>query len=81
MILKVARREWNRVELAASTFGLDIAPDAPEGARTVVEIAGSWKKLQQLLNKIGAGPVLARVAERVALPNPYEELEGRDEPL
>lgn len=73
-ILKVSVPQWNTVEIAASIFGLDMAPDTPEGVVTAVEICGSPEKLQQMMNHIDKryvdreGPLLITVVDQLPLP-------------
>lgn len=57
MVLRVERPQWNRVELAAATYGLDWSM-SPEGD---IEVSGSLQKLQQMLNACKSGPRLLAV--------------------
>ena len=53
MVLDVPSSAWNETVLQSVLYGLDMCPDThrSEGS-TVVEITGSWEKLNQVLNKV-----------------------------
>lgn len=53
MVLDVPAPAWNEVVLQTTLFGLDICPESHrEQGNTVVEITGTWEKLQQVLTRI-----------------------------
>lgn len=50
MILDVPESAWNEVVVQSVLFGLDICPDShQEKTSTIVEITGSWEKLNAAL--------------------------------
>lgn len=66
MVLDVPSLAWNEVVLQSTLYGLDMCPDSHrENQRTVVEITGSWEKLNQVLNAVKkkANPELLAVME------------------
>lgn len=54
LTLEVPERSWNDVVMSAIVFGLDMWPDnhGNTGKPTVVELSGSWQKLQQAFNRM-----------------------------
>ena len=74
MTLEVPEPAWNQVVLQSVLFGLDMSPDKhnSDGKPTVVDITGSWLKLQQAytrMRKYGPHlPYLLTVSEEVPIP-------------
>lgn len=53
MVLDVPMPAWNEVILQSVLYGLDICPENHrEKGNTVVEIAGSWEKLNMALTRM-----------------------------
>jgi ribosome biogenesis protein Tsr3 len=54
MVLEVPLPAWNQVVIQSVLFGLDMSPDkhSESGKPTVVEVTGSWEKLQQAYSKM-----------------------------
>jgi hypothetical protein len=53
MVLDVPVAAWNQVVLQSTLYGLDMWPDDHRQAgNTVVEITGTWEKLNQVLARI-----------------------------
>lgn len=53
MVLDVPVRAWNEVVLQTVLHGLDMCPDIHrEHGSTVVEVTGTWEKLNQVLARI-----------------------------
>jgi hypothetical protein len=42
---------WNHVVLQATLFGLEMFPDKPTGENTVIELTGTWDKLNEVYNR------------------------------
>jgi hypothetical protein len=60
MVLDVPIPAWNQVVLQSTLYGLDLTPDdhRAEG-NTIVEITGTWEKLNQVLTRIKSkGPAI-----------------------
>jgi hypothetical protein len=51
IVVDVPRTLWNEVVLQSIMHGLDMFPDRPTGPTTVVEITGSWDKLNQVYSR------------------------------
>jgi len=55
LVLDVPIPAWNNVVFQAAMLGLDLVPDDHrETGNTVVEITGTWEKLNQVLTRIRA---------------------------
>lgn len=53
MVLDVPNPAWNQVVLQATLFGLDMCPETHSSkGNTVVEITGTWEKLNEALARI-----------------------------
>lgn len=71
MTLEVPEPAWNQVVMQSVLFGLDMTPEkqSDDGKPTVVEITGSWIKLQQVYNRMRKWgpnlPYLLTVSESV----------------
>ena len=66
MVLDVPIRAWNEVVVQSVLFGLDLMPDEHrEIGNTIVEITGTWEKLNSALTRIRrkANPELLAVME------------------
>jgi ribosome biogenesis protein Tsr3 len=60
MVLDVPTPEWNNVVFQSAMLGLDISPDDHrEKGNTVVEITGTWEKLNQVFARIKAREIRA----------------------
>lgn len=60
LVLDVPIPCWNNVIFQAAMLGLDVSPDDHrEKGNTVVEITGTWEKLNQVFTRIKSrGPVI-----------------------
>lgn len=66
MTLEVPKPAWNQVVMQSVLFGLDMTPDKvnDNGKPTIVEITGSWIKLQQAYSRMRKwGPNLPYLLE------------------
>jgi len=53
IVLDVPIPAWNNVVFQSAMLGLDISPDNHrERGNTIVEITGTWEKLNQVLTRI-----------------------------
>lgn len=52
MVLDVPVPAWNETVLQCVLYGLDICPEDHREGNTIVEITGTWEKLQQVLTRI-----------------------------
>jgi hypothetical protein len=53
MVLDVPIPAWNQVVLQSVLHGLDMSPDNHRSVgSTIVEVTGTWEKLQQVLTRI-----------------------------
>lgn len=53
MVLDVPAPAWNEVSLQCTLFGLDLCPEYRNSkGNTVVEITGTWEKLNEVLTRI-----------------------------
>ena len=54
MTLEVPEPSWNHVVMQTVLFGLDIWPmeHSTDGKPTVVQVTGSWQKLQQVYTRM-----------------------------
>jgi len=53
MVLDVPVPAWNNVIFQSAMLGLDVTPDSHrEKGNTVVEITGTWEKLNQVFTRI-----------------------------
>lgn len=53
LVLDVPVAAWNNVVFQSAMLGLDLTPDSHrERGNTIVEITGTWEKLNQVLTRI-----------------------------
>lgn len=67
-VLDVQIPTWNRVVIESVLHGIDMYPDTHRATgNTVVELTGTWEKLNQVINKVNKKsidpPILLAVME------------------
>jgi hypothetical protein len=63
IVLDVPVPAWNEVVIQSVLYGLDMSPDSHrQEGNTIVEITGTWEKLNQVLTRIKRrGPELPKL--------------------